>query len=113
MADIDVKRAHDLGLPGAREAAEKLAADLGKKFDLKGTWSGNVLHFERPGVKGMLAIDEKVMHLTVSLGFLLKAMRGPIEGAITEKLDALLPVSKQGAKPATPKKASAHSKKGG
>jgi putative polyhydroxyalkanoate system protein len=105
VADIDLKRAHNLGLAGARAAADKLAADLGKRFDLRGNWSGNVLHFERPGLKGMLAVDEKVMHLTVSLGFLLKAMKGSIEGAITEELDALLP--------AKPKKAPARPKKGG
>jgi len=105
MADIDLRRAHHLGLKAARTAADKLAADLGKRFGLTGDWEGNVLHFERPGVSGKLAVDEKDLHLTVSLGFLLKAMKGSIERAIDEKLDALLP--------AKPKKASARPKKGG
>ena len=113
MPDIDVRRAHHLGLSAARAAADQLAADLGKKFDLRGDWKGNVLNFQRPGVTGSLAVSEKDLHLTVSLGFLLKAMKGGIERAITEKLDALLP-AKAGSKPAaTPKKGPARPKKGG
>ena len=104
MADIDFRRAHDLGLAGARKVAEKLAADLGRKFDLRGGWTGNTLRFERPGVTGTLAVTERDLHLSVSLGFLLKAMKGSIERAVTEKLDDLFP--------AKPKKAPARPKKG-
>ena len=89
MADIDLKRVHNLGMKSARVAADKMAEDLGKKFGLKGAWSGNTLNFERPGVSGMLAITDKDLHLTVSLGFLLKAMRGSLEGAVTRELDKL------------------------
>jgi putative polyhydroxyalkanoate system protein len=79
MADIDVRRVHALGVEGARKVADKLAADLGRKFDLRGDWKGNILHFERPGVTGSLAVGERDLHLTVALGFLLKAMKGSIE----------------------------------
>jgi len=89
MADIDIRRVHTLGLAGARVAADKMAEELGRKFDLRGAWKGNVLHFERPGVQGTLAIEEKALHLTVSLGFLLKAMKGSIERAVTGELDEL------------------------
>jgi len=110
MADIDVKRIHNLGLDAARRAADKLAADLGKKFDLKGDWKGNVLHFQRPGVTGTLGIDPKALHLTVSLSFLLKAMKGSIERAVMEELDELFPERKAAARPKT---APARRKKGG
>lgn len=89
MADIDLKRIHNLGMKSARVAADKMAEDLGKKFGLKGAWTGNTLHFERPGVNGMLAITDRDLHLTVSLGFLLKAMKGSLEGAVTRELDRL------------------------
>ena len=55
MADIDIHRVHDLGLKGARAAAERMAEQLGKRFDLRGEWAGNVLSFQRPGVTGSLA----------------------------------------------------------
>src|SRR5690349_16164200 len=89
MADIDIKRSHNLGLKAARTAADKMAEHLGKKFGLAGKWAGNVLNFERPGVTGSLAVDDKDLRLTVNLGLLLKMMRPSIEGAVHEELDKL------------------------
>jgi len=99
MADIDIKRAHNLGLKAARAAADRMAEHLGRKFGLEGDWKGNVLEFERPGVTGSLAVDDKDLRLTVNLGFLLKAMRGSIENAVQEELDQLF-----AAKAASPEK---------
>jgi putative polyhydroxyalkanoate system protein len=106
MADIEVHRVHALGLAGARAAAEKMADQLGRKFDLKGDWHGNVLKFERPGVSGSLAISDKDLKLSVALGFLLKAMKGSIEQAVTQELDKLF---KETPKPVTPVKTGAQS----
>ena len=117
MADIEIHRAHTLGLKAARAAADKMAESLGRKFDLKGDWSGNVLKFERPGVSGSLAISEKDLNLSVGLGFLLKAMKGSIQSAIEQELDRLFartaetPAPK--AKATAGKKPAAGRKKGG
>lgn len=114
MADIDVKRAHALGLEGARAAAEKMADGLGRRFDLKGKWVGDTLHFERPGVSGNLDVTAKEVRLAVTLGFLLKAMKGSIERAVHEELDKVIaekPAAKAG--DAKAKKAPAPKKKGG
>jgi putative polyhydroxyalkanoate system protein len=89
MSDIDITRSHTLGIKAAREAADRMARDLGRKFGLSGGWTGNTHHFDRPGVTGSLHLTEKELHLTVKLGFLLKAMRGPLEAAIVRELDAL------------------------
>lgn len=90
MADIELKRKHHLGVKGAREAAEKMADKLGKQFNLSGEWTGNTLHFDRPGVNGKLTVTDHDMHLAVTLGFLLKAMKGPIEKAVHDQLDKVL-----------------------
>ena len=100
MADIELKRSHHLGLKGAREAADKMADKLGKQFNLSGDWEGNTLHFDRPGVNGSLKVTDHDMHLQVTLGFLLKAMKGPIEKAVHEQLDKVLAEAKAHAKPA-------------
>ncbi len=89
MSDIDIHRAHNLGLKAARAAAERMEEHLGRKFDLKGGWQGNVLKFERPGLTGSLAVSDKDLNLSVSLGFLLKAMKGSIETAVRHELDKL------------------------
>src|SRR5260221_11243230 len=87
MADIDIHRVHNLGLKAARAAADRMAEHLGRKFDLKGDWEGNVLTFQRPGVTGSLAISDKDLRLSGSLGFLLKAMKGSIEDTIPHELN--------------------------
>ena len=103
MADIDLKRVHHLGMKAARHAADEMAKDLGRKFGLAGAWTGNTLHFDRPGVAGKLVLTEHDLHLTVTLGFLLKALRGSIERAVHEELDSLFAARAEPKKPA-PKK---------
>ena len=90
MADITLKRAHQLGLNGARAAADRMIDKLDKQFDLSGSWQGDTLHFDRPGVSGRLAVSDSDMQLEVTLGFLLRAMKGPIERAVHEQLDKAL-----------------------
>jgi putative polyhydroxyalkanoate system protein len=91
-------------LKAARGAADRMAEHLSRKFGLQGKWDGDVLSFERPGVVGALEVSAKDLHLTISLGFLLAAMRGSIEAAIVKELDSLFAKSK---------KAPAPKKKGG
>lgn len=90
MADISLKRTHTLGLKSAHAAANKMADRLAEKFDLKGTWSGNTMNFSRPGVTGKLEVSDHEMTLEVSLGFMLKMMKGPIEKSVHEQLDNVL-----------------------
>ena len=119
MADIDITRVHNLGLAAARTAADRMADQLCRTFDLKGEGSGNVLIFARPGVSGSLKISDKDLHLSVALGFLLKAMKGSIEKAVVHELDALFPAKAAAPSPppkaegAKSKKAPASKKKGG
>lgn len=118
MADIEIRRVHGLGLKAARAAADRMAEHLGRKFGLTGAWDGNVLRFERPGVAGSLAVDERDLNLSVSLGFLLKAMQGSIAKSIEHELDTLFAAHKArapAAKKAAPKakKAAGSRKKGG
>ena len=102
MADIELHRVHNLGLEAARAAADRMAEQLGRKFDLRGDWEGNVLKFERPGVTGSLAVTAKDLKLSVALGFLLKAMKGSIEKAVVHELDELFAQAKAGKPPAGP-----------
>ena len=89
MADIELHREHDLGVEGARAAADRMMEHLSGRFGLQGEWQGNVLHFKRPGVTGSLAVDERRLDLSVTLGFLLKSMKGSIETAVVREIDAL------------------------
>jgi putative polyhydroxyalkanoate system protein len=120
MADIEMRRAHGMGLPAARRAAEQMAADLGKRFDVRAAWQGDTLRFERPGVSGHVTLTEKDLHLAISLGFLLKAMKPSIEKLIHEELETLFrkapaarPAAARPPRPAKPRKAAKRPRKGG
>lgn len=103
MPDIDIRRAHGMGMREARAAAETMAEHLGQRFQLRGKWRGDALDFERPGVTGTLAISDHEVHLTVTLGFLLRAMKGTIRDAVEGEMDRLFaaPAAKA-RKPARP-----------
>jgi putative polyhydroxyalkanoate system protein len=107
MPDIALTRQHHLGLKGAKAAADKMVAKLDEKFDLSGDWSGNTLSFSRPGVTGNLTVSETEMVLEVTLGFMLKMMKAPIEKAVHEQLEKVMneaPAAKSAAKPVVVKK---------
>ena len=115
MADIEIRRNHGMNPADARAAADRMADKLGKKFGLKGDWDGDTMRFQGTGVTGTLTVSPRDLHIAATLGFLLKAMKGSIEHAVTRELDQLLaeaPAAKPAAKPAhAPKAKPATSKK--
>ena len=76
--------------------ADRLLEKLGQDFGLQGHWAGDVLRFHRPGVQGQLALGPGDLRLQVTLGFLLKAMRGKIEHSIRGELERLFPAPGKG-----------------
>lgn len=87
MPSIDIKRSHSRPLAEARRKVQHVAEHLAEKFDLRWRWEGNELHFERSGVDGHIKVGAKQVHVTANLGFLLSALRGPVEREIHRYLD--------------------------
>jgi len=89
MPTISIKRRHKLNHAKAKAAAETIARDLNKRFDLAYEWEGDQIAFERPGLSGSMHVGKTSVRLDVELSFLLVALKGPIEREIHKKLDAL------------------------
>ena len=87
MPDIDIHRRHTRSLKEARAAIERVAEHLAGKFDVQYAWEGNTMQFSRSGVDGHIVVSPKEVHVTATLGFLLMAIRGPIEREIHQYLD--------------------------
>ena len=87
MSDIDIRRSHSRPLKDARAAIERVAEHLAEKFDVEYGWDGNTMEFSRGGVDGHIAVSAKEVHVTAQLGFLLGAIKGPIEREIHQYLD--------------------------
>ncbi len=97
MADICIRRPHQLGLAKARKIAWQWAEEVEKKFDMECTViegaGGDTVEFTRPGVNGTLQVAADHFDLDARLGLLLGAFRKTIESEIEKNLDALLDTS--------------------
>ena len=87
MSQIDIRRTHSRPLKDARAAIERVAQHIAEKFDVEYGWEGNRMGFSRGGVDGQIAVTGKEIHVTATLGFLLGAIKGPIEREIQRYLD--------------------------
>ena len=95
MATIDIKRGHSLPIEDAKKKAEELAKGMESKFGIVWKWEGNTIRFDAPsgaakGTKGEVAVTEKDVRVAIDLPFMLRVMKGTIEGKVKEKLDALV-----------------------
>jgi len=89
MPSISVSRAHSLSHKKARDAAERIARDLQKRFQLDYAWDGDAVTFERPGVSGRMLVAKDRIALDVRLGLLLTAIKPMIEREIHAQFDKL------------------------
>ena len=89
MADISIVQEHSLTPNKAPEAPPKVADTLDAEYDLECAWQGDVLHFERSGVNGSLAVEAQQVAMTIRLGFLMSAFAPAIEAKVTEKMKAV------------------------
>ena len=91
MASIDIQHPHSKTPAQARKAVESMAKKLAERFDMDYGWDGDTLNFNRSGVDGKIALLADKLRVTANLGFLLSAMKGPIEQEIrrvlSEKFD--------------------------
>lgn len=86
MAGIDIHHAHGLPMAEARSSVEDVARKLAERFGAECSWDGDALCFQGSGVDGRIAMLPGQLHVTASLGFLLSAMKGPIEAEIRRVL---------------------------
>lgn len=87
MSSIDIRHPHSLAPAKARKAVEDVAKKLAERFDVEYNWDGDVLNFARSGVDGKIAVGPEHLRVTAQLGFLLGAMKGPIEAEIRRVLE--------------------------
>lgn len=90
MSEISIKRAHHTTPAEAKKMAEKIAAKLEEQYQLRSSWSGETMNFNRSGVNGTLAVTAKELKIDLKLGFLMAAFKGPIHAAMEKNLDALI-----------------------
>ena len=87
MARIAIEKAHHLSHKKAKEAAEKVAVDLKKRFELAYRWKGDAIEFDRPGLGGALNVNKDDVRLDCELGFMLSLLKPAIETEVHKQFD--------------------------
>ena len=87
MARIAIEKEHNLSHKKAKEAAEKVAVDLKKRFELDYRWKGDAIEFERPGLEGKLHVGKEDVRLDCELGLMLSLLKPTIESAVHKEFD--------------------------
>ena len=84
MSKLVFERAHSLGLDEARSVAHRLADEMREKYDFSNQWEGDVLHFNRTGVRGTLEVTAANVRLDARLGVLLAAFAPRIQAKLDQ-----------------------------
>jgi putative polyhydroxyalkanoate system protein len=95
MATIDIRRDHSVGKDVAKQKAEQLARDMEGQLGIRWRWEGDNIKFDAPsgaakGASGTVSVTDAVVRVEIDLPFLLKAVKGTIEGKVKDKLNNLL-----------------------
>jgi putative polyhydroxyalkanoate system protein len=87
MARIAIEKGHHLSHKQAKEAAENVAVDLKKRFELDYRWKGDAIEFSRPGLAGALRVGKDDVRLDCELGFMLSLLKPAIETEVHKEFD--------------------------
>ena len=87
MTTMSIAKKHHLSHKEAKAAAQKVADDLKERFDLKYTWRGDAIAFERPGLAGEMHIGRSEVRLDCELGLMLSLLKPKLESAIHKEFD--------------------------
>jgi len=94
MADLNLRREHNLGLKRARKVALKWAEHVERKLELECTLiegdDEDVLEFSRSGVKGRMIVAPTYFDLEARLGLMFRPFLPMIEAETARQLDAAL-----------------------
>ena len=91
MSRIHLRRSHDLTPKAARQRVDKMAAELGKRFDAECAWDGDVLSIRHPNVNGKVTVGSDQIEVEATLGFLLALFRDRVDEELVRILDAQFP----------------------
>ena len=94
MADLQLRREHNLGLARARKVALKWAEHVEKKLEMECTLiegeTSDTLEFKRSGVDGRMIVAADHFDVEAKLGLMFRPFLGMIEAETRKQLDEAL-----------------------
>src|SRR3989338_4415342 len=94
MSDVQFQQAHNLGLPKARELAQRWADGAAAKMGLtckhqEGA-EQDVIAFERSGVNGTMTVTANSFDVNIKLGLMMKAFKPMIEAELAKNVSRMV-----------------------
>jgi putative polyhydroxyalkanoate system protein len=89
MADIEIRKTFTMPIGKARKAAQAVADELAKQYNIAYEWEGDVLTFQKTGLKGELRLAPKKIEIDVSLGFVMRMFKDPMRSEIEKNIDKI------------------------
>lgn len=86
MSRIDIHHPHGHGDEEARRIVEGILEQLHQRYGVDGVWSDASVALSGPGLQGAIRLAPGQVQVTAELGFLLSALRGPVEDEIRRVL---------------------------
>ena len=90
MADIYIRREHELSLEEAHQVMDEIAAEMSTALNISYHKRGDTLIFRRTGAQGSIRLTESEIVIEATLGMMLRMMRPMLVDAIETKLDELI-----------------------
>jgi len=90
MADIELTRAHSMGLDDGRDAVERVAQQLESDIGVDYTWDGNTLRFDGQTADGQIEVAEDTIEILINLSAFLRPMQSTLEQEAERYLDEYL-----------------------
>jgi putative polyhydroxyalkanoate system protein len=91
MADITVRRNHEVEKDVLRARLDDLVADLKAKYGLTANWDGNTCTLTGSGLKkAVLVMSESEVALDITLGMMGKMFKPQVEKEVAKKVEKIL-----------------------
>lgn len=91
MANISIKRDHNLGQDEAQKRIRQMEPKLKEKYGVSLDWSSDEdASISGKGVSGNVKVDSSKLNINLKLGILLKPMEGKIRESLQRQVDKAL-----------------------
>ena len=87
MFELQLKRKHKLGLKKGKAAAQQVADELEREFDMVNEWDGHTLRLIRAGVAGSLVVTRDAVEIHARVASRLNVFRPRIEMRVQHYFD--------------------------
>ena len=87
MAGFRVTKPYTMPKDELRTAAEGLAKALERSHGVRSSWQGDTVRIKGAGVDGTMSFHDDLVDVSVKLGMLASAFKGPLKSEVERYLD--------------------------